>query len=265
MWKLSSGWRSRWPVWLRSSSGGPRDRWKSTTTCSQWLGFFDLVLIVLIPKLSRFLVIQNHRVLAAGTVIFALEALYTNLSTVLRYQPLPLVDSLGFAALLFSLGYVALEIVFTNERRLAAIETELVTARQIQASILPDGVPDLENLRIAASYRPMTGVAAILIQFVRTDNHHLGILVAVRVWSRHPGGADFFDDQSGRIPPRSMWMIPRKALGGLRYRILSGDGRSVCLRGLTLDRQQETTALNSAADIAAAALPRAYQRRNAAY
>ena len=103
---------------------------------------------------------------------------YTNLSSLLQYRVLPLVDSLGFAALLFSLGYVALETLFTNERRLLAIETELETARQIQFSILPTSVPEFENLRVAASYLPMTSVAGDFYQFVRSDNHHLGILVA---------------------------------------------------------------------------------------
>jgi serine phosphatase RsbU (regulator of sigma subunit) len=133
---------------------------------------------VLVPKFSKFLVILNHRVLAAGTLIYALEVLYTNLGTVLGYPVLPLVDSLGFAVFLFSLGYVALEIVFTNERRLLSIETELETARQIQSSILPATVPELENLRIAASFQPMSEVAGDFYQFVCSDNHHLGILVA---------------------------------------------------------------------------------------
>jgi len=100
------------------------------------------------------------------------------LGTVLNYRALPLLDSLGFVVLLFSLGYVALQIVFTSERRLLSIETELETARQIQSSILPASIPDLKNLRIAASYLPMTAVAGDFYQFVRTDNTHLGILVA---------------------------------------------------------------------------------------
>ena len=73
---------------------------------------------------------------------------------------------------------MALETLFTNERRLLAIETELETARQIQFSILPTSVPEFENLRVAASYLPMTSVAGDFYQFVRSDNHHLGILVA---------------------------------------------------------------------------------------
>jgi serine phosphatase RsbU (regulator of sigma subunit) len=68
--------------------------------------------------------------------------------------------------------------MFTNERRLLAIETELETARQIQASILPARVPQFENLRIAASYHPMTSVAGDFYQFIELDNHQLGILVA---------------------------------------------------------------------------------------
>jgi sigma-B regulation protein RsbU (phosphoserine phosphatase) len=134
--------------------------------------------VVLVPKFSKFLVIPNHRVLVAGTLIFLAEALYTNLGTVLNYSVLPLVDSLGFAVLLFALGYVALEILFRNERRLLYIETELETARQIQSSILPARVPELEKVRIAASYLPMTAVAGDFYQFIRADSNHVGILVA---------------------------------------------------------------------------------------
>jgi sigma-B regulation protein RsbU (phosphoserine phosphatase) len=158
--------------------GGPADKWMFYNNLLAVLAMPVLLAVVLVPKFSRFLVILNQRVLAAGTLIFALEVLYTNLGTMLRYRPLPLVDSLGFAVLLFSLGYIALEIVFTNERRLFSIETELETARQIQSSILPASVPELDNLRIAASYYPMTSVAGDFYQFVRSNKNHLGILVA---------------------------------------------------------------------------------------
>lgn len=157
--------------------GGPADKWMLYNNLLAVLAMVVLLAVVLVPKFSGLLAV-NHRVLAAGTLIFALEVLYTNLGAVLRYSPLPLVDALGFGVLLFSLGYVALEIVFTNERRLLSIETELQTAREIQFSILPATVPELETLRIAASYQPMTAVAGDFYQFVRSDDHHLGILVA---------------------------------------------------------------------------------------
>jgi len=158
--------------------GGPADKWIFYNNLLAALGTPVLLAVVLVPRLSRFQVTPNHRVLAAVLVIFALEVLYTNLGTVLHYPTLPLVDSLGFAALLFSLGYIALQDLFANERRLLSIETELETARQIQSSILPARTPELENLRIVASYLPMTAVAGDFYEFVRSDNNHLGILVA---------------------------------------------------------------------------------------
>ncbi len=158
---------------------GIADRWMFYNHLLAVLGMLVLLAVVLVPKFaSKFFVIGNHRVLAAATLIFAAEALYTNLSSVLSYRTLPLVASLGFIALLLSLGYVALEMIFTNERRLLSIETELETARQIQSSILPASVPEVTNLRIAAAYHPMTAVAGDFYQFVRVDNNHLGILVA---------------------------------------------------------------------------------------
>jgi phosphoserine phosphatase RsbU/P len=158
--------------------GGPNDKWMFYNQLLAVLGMLVLITVVLVPRFSRFLVIPNHRIFTLATMIFASEVLYTNLGTVFEYRVLPMVATLGFAALLFSLGYVALEILFSNERRLLSIETELETARQIQSSILPASVPQLENLRIAACYRPMTSVAGDFYQFVRSDNHHLGILVA---------------------------------------------------------------------------------------
>jgi sigma-B regulation protein RsbU (phosphoserine phosphatase) len=158
--------------------GGPQDKWMFYNQVLAVFTMLVLLTVVLIPKFSRFLIIPNHRIFTAATLIFASEVLYTNLSSVLHYRVLPMVASFGFALLLFALGYVALEIVFTNERRLLSIETELETARQIQSSILPAGVPELEQLRIAASYQPMTGVAGDFYQFVRSDNNHLGVLVA---------------------------------------------------------------------------------------
>ena len=158
--------------------GGPADKWMVYNHLLIAAAMVVLLVVVVVPRFSRFLVITNHRIITVATLIFASEVLYTNLSSVLNYRVVPWVASLGFGALLFSLGYVALEIMFTNERRLLSIETELETARQIQSSILPASVPELANLRIAASYYPMTAVAGDFYQFVQSDKNHLGILVA---------------------------------------------------------------------------------------
>jgi sigma-B regulation protein RsbU (phosphoserine phosphatase) len=96
----------------------------------------------------------------------------------LGYQASGIWASLGFAVLLFSLGYFAPQIIYANERRLLSIENELAIAREIQTSILPSSNPELKNLRITAAYRPMTAVAGDFYEFIPVDQHRLGVLVA---------------------------------------------------------------------------------------
>jgi sigma-B regulation protein RsbU (phosphoserine phosphatase) len=138
-----------------------------------------LVTVVTLPGLSRkFLVLPNRGVLAAGTIFFAIEALFVNVARPLGYKTPQILDDLGFASLLFSLGYVAMQRVYANENRLLLIENELAIARRIQASILPDANPQLRNLRIATAYRPMTTVAGDFYDFIPVDQNRVGILIA---------------------------------------------------------------------------------------
>jgi sigma-B regulation protein RsbU (phosphoserine phosphatase) len=140
-----------------------------------------LVIVVAVPRLSRkFLVLpsQTNRVLAVGTLVFAVEALYVNLARPLGYQTPHILDMLGFAVLLFSFGHVALQMVFASERRLLSIENELAIAREIQTSILPRSSPELKNLRITAAYRPMTAVAGDFYDFILVDGNRVGVFVA---------------------------------------------------------------------------------------
>jgi hypothetical protein len=70
-----------------------------------------LAIVVAEPKLSRrFLVLSNRAVLSPGILLFALEAVYGNLSLPLRLpSPPEILDPLGFAVLLFCFGYVAVQ------------------------------------------------------------------------------------------------------------------------------------------------------------
>jgi phosphoserine phosphatase RsbU/P len=138
-----------------------------------------LVSVVAVPRLSSsYLVFHDRRVLVVGTFGFAVEALYNNVARPMGFEPLPVLDHIGFAILLFSLAYVALELVFANERRLLAVESELEIAHNIQIAILPRGVPSTRNLRMSATYRPMTAVAGDFYEFVPVDDARVGILVA---------------------------------------------------------------------------------------
>jgi phosphoserine phosphatase RsbU/P len=138
-----------------------------------------LLAVVAVPRLAyRFLVLPDRRVLLVGTLVFAVEALYSNVSGSLGHHTSTIWDSWCFAVFLFSFGYVALQMIFASERRLLSIENELEIAREIQTSILPSGSPELKDLRITAAYRPMTAVAGDFYEFIPLDENRVGVLVA---------------------------------------------------------------------------------------
>ena len=144
------------------------------------LGLLLLATVVALPgRLTRrYLVLPHKGVLLAGTLAFAVEALYANLARALGWPSPRVLDWLGFAVLLFSFGYVALQMVVAGERRLRSIDEELAVARRLQRSILPDALPELGGVRIAAAYEPMTAVAGDFYEFLPVDRHRAGFLVA---------------------------------------------------------------------------------------
>lgn len=66
----------------------------------------------------------------------------------------------------------------TVARQLVAINSELELARQVQQSILPQGLPKVKGLEIAARYLPMSSVAGDFYDFLPLDEKHIGILIA---------------------------------------------------------------------------------------
>jgi phosphoserine phosphatase RsbU/P len=138
-----------------------------------------LFAVVAVPALSRqFLVVSGHRVLTGGTVVFAAQALHSNLSRPFHFASPAIYSSVGFAVLLLSFGYTALKMIIGNERRLLSIQNELEIARQLQFSILPGNTPQLPKLRVAATYLPMAAVAGDFYEFVQVDQNRVGFLVA---------------------------------------------------------------------------------------
>ena len=59
-----------------------------------------------------------------------------------------------------------------------AIRNELEIARRIQTSILPEGMPELAGVRIAAQYVPMSQVAGDFYDFLVVDERRVGVLIA---------------------------------------------------------------------------------------
>jgi sigma-B regulation protein RsbU (phosphoserine phosphatase) len=131
-----------------------------------------------VPRLARKYMLIQSRMLTAGTAVVAVTALYENLQEFLHLPNYPPVEPITFAVFILVLGYVAAEKVFADKRRLLSIENELAIAREIQRSILPSSVPEVNNLRMAAAYRPMTAVAGDFYEFIPVDQNRVGFLVA---------------------------------------------------------------------------------------
>jgi len=132
-----------------------------------------------VPRIGKQCLLIESRVSAAGTLILAAAVVHDNLNgTFLNLRSYPFLEPLAFALFVLSQGWVAVEKVSADERRLLSIEDELTIAREIQASILPSGIPEVRHLRISAAYCPMTAVAGDFYWFIAVDPHRAGFLVA---------------------------------------------------------------------------------------
>ena len=226
-------------------SGG---RWLLYNTLLATGMLLILVIVVAVPRLSaKYLALQDRRVMAVGTLVFAAEALLVNLVRPLSVRVPPILNDLGFAALLFSFGYVALQLAFTNERRLLAVENELEIARKMQLAILPDGVPDVHHLRMSAAYRPMTAVAGDFYDFVQIDQMRVGILVADVAGHGVPAALIASMIKVAMQSVVSCAADPGAVLRGLN-RVLSGQLRSqlVSAAYLWLDTENRTARYSAA-------------------
>ncbi len=131
-----------------------------------------------VPRLARRYLMLKSKILQVIMPALALVALCVNAMWLFGTRPPRYVEPVTFAVWVLAIGYEAAKRTFENERRLLSIESELEMARQIQASILPERIPAVEGLRIAASYHSMSAVAGDFYQFLQSDDGRIGILVA---------------------------------------------------------------------------------------
>ena len=120
---------------------------------------------------------HEFRVFIAGSLVWILFVVHANLLG-LKVLTGHNVEFLGFLVFVASLGYVSAYRTFANEERLIAINKELEIARRIQSFTLPQFVPALAGLEIAARYAPMSAVAGDFYDFLCVDEKRVGILVA---------------------------------------------------------------------------------------
>ena len=114
-----------------------------------------------------------------GVIAVASAAVADNLRGMhVLWFPGPDLEPFGFTVLVVCLGTLAGSRIIREGRRLVALDEELSIGRQIQASILPQAMPKVGSLAVAARYQPMTAVAGDFYDFVEIDDERLGILVA---------------------------------------------------------------------------------------
>jgi sigma-B regulation protein RsbU (phosphoserine phosphatase) len=118
------------------------------------------------------------RIVRAGLLVFGAFVLFENVVNDRFLGGAWNVEWAGLLALLGCLGYVAVSTAVENDRHLYELKRELETARQIQTSILPQGMPAVDGVRVAARYLPMTAVAGDFYDFLEPGAGRLGVLVA---------------------------------------------------------------------------------------
>ena len=140
------------------------------------IGFTTAFLVYLF--FLRATAVSGLKVLRIGFGTFALFVVYSNLVSANLMPGNASFEFVGFFIYICFLGYIGAERMLRNEEHLLAIRKELEIARQIQASILPDRMPTIAGLQLAARYLPMTEVAGDFYEFLVVDDQRLGILIA---------------------------------------------------------------------------------------
>jgi phosphoserine phosphatase RsbU/P len=137
-------------------------------------------LILAIGRLAGYRppIVPNSRVLFAGMIVFftafsADRVLHTELNN--WHTGL---EPYGFLALVICLWYVISQRVIADEEHLMSMMDEMRAAKRIQEAILPQSVPSVENVRLAARYAPVTSVAGDLYDFPIAGPHGVGVLLA---------------------------------------------------------------------------------------
>ncbi|HEY6306445.1 MAG TPA: PP2C family protein-serine/threonine phosphatase [Candidatus Angelobacter sp.] len=116
------------------------------------------------------------RVLTVGFGAMSIFVVHANL-TYFGF-PGPNLEAVGFFIFVWALGYVVFLRGVRNEEQLLAVRNELEIARQIQSSILPQELPKIAGVEIAACYAPMKAIGGDFYEFLPVDDKRLGILIA---------------------------------------------------------------------------------------
>jgi phosphoserine phosphatase RsbU/P len=184
---FGSGWRGsvRWlrlAVTLYAASAIVIDSVMRTPKAAKGLNGYLVVATFLLLVSNRIwadpAAFPGLRIVRAGLWVLAAFVLFENVVNGRLLKGAWNTEWAGVLVFLGSLGYVAVSRAVENDRRLHELKHELETARQIQTSILPQGMPVVHGIAFAARYLPMTAVAGDFYDFLELGPGRVGVLVA---------------------------------------------------------------------------------------
>ncbi|HVO60890.1 MAG TPA: PP2C family protein-serine/threonine phosphatase [Terriglobales bacterium] len=122
--------------------------------------------------------VADLKTLRVVLLVWGAFVVYNNIRGFLPFAPSADYEFVGFAIFLCSLAYLVARRSIATEEALAAIRNELEIARRIQSTILPDQMPQLAGLQVAAQYVPMSEVAGDFYDFLVVGQHGIGLLIS---------------------------------------------------------------------------------------
>jgi sigma-B regulation protein RsbU (phosphoserine phosphatase) len=142
----------------------------------------DALVLVLVAVLAVDLLFggaegSNWRLVRIGALVFTAFVLNEHFHFV--GDPYGLTrEPAGFLFLMLTIIVTTMRHATQSQQRLAAVDSELATARAIQLAALPRRNPELRGLEVAAVYTPASDVAGDFYDFLELDGVCLGIFIA---------------------------------------------------------------------------------------
>lgn len=143
----------------------------------------NLLLIYILATIANYFTghIRYERETAPAYIAMVIASVIILHDVFARLGLLPwaiLFGPIGNFVLAAAICYALLHRAINNEKRLATIESELNTARQIQHSLLPRQGPSIEPEKLSVRYIPMDAVGGDFYDFIPIDDHRFGVMVA---------------------------------------------------------------------------------------